>query len=405
MKRAFTLHRTLGRALAGVLVFVLLTGSLAAISIDLEALVERGGSTTLTSEALDGLESAERARGETIVRVMLPTEERGAWALVRRGNGTFERATLNEDGTVRARFPRIGAVQALRDMHRALLLGHLGLYFVTPTSVLLLVLLVTGLLSQKRFVWRPHSTQPEARLSAWHRMLGTYALLPGLLFATTGAFYIAETVVEDSGGSLEVEPPRGEAMDTSCSPCMTLSEVMRLAHDSSARLSPRELAFSRDGGVLTVFGPGRAPLVRDIGSYVVVDRREGRVLGAHEAAASHPLDLTADIVDTLHFGRLGGSLFRALWCLFGLMLVGLAGSGWMRAVGRGGVQRDAVALLIVLLGLIAQGVFRSWDELAPSGVIALGLLFLSALVVLAAVATTQRKSAVGRGSSRTNVNQ
>ncbi len=402
MKRAFTLHRTLGRALAGVLLFVLLTGSIAAISIDIEALVERGGSTSLTSEALDAFETAEQARGETVVRLMLPTEERGAWALVRRDD-TFERATLNEDGTVRARLPRIGAVQALRDLHRALLLGHVGLYIVTPTSILLLVLLITGLLSQKRFVWRPHGTQHEARLSSWHRMLGTYAFVPGILFATTGAFYIAETVVEDAGGSLEVVPPQPSR--ESCDPCMTLSDVMRLVHDESPHLSPRELAFSRNGNVLTVFGPGRAPLVRDIGSYVVVDRREGRVLGAHEAGASHPLDLVADVVDTLHFGRFGGSFMRALWCLLGLMLVGLAASGWMRAIGREGFQREAVVLLVLLVGLIMRGVFRSWSELAPSGFIALGLVLLSALMVFALVATTQRKSAAGRGSSRTNVNQ
>lgn len=404
MKRAFTLHRTLGRALAGVLLFVLLTGSLAAISIDLEALVEQGGSTSLTTEAFDAFETAEQARGETVVRLILPTEERGAWALVRR-HGTFERATLNDDGTVRARLPRIGAVQALRDIHRELLLGHVGLYFVTPTSILLLALLITGLLSQRRFIWKPHGTQHEARLSSWHRMLGTYAFVPGLLFAMTGIFYIAETVVEDAGGTLEMEPPQGEVSDSSCNPCMTLCDVMRLVHDASPHLSPREIAFSRDGNVLTVFGPGRAPLVRDIGSYVVVDRRQGRVLGAHEAGASHPLDLTADVVDTLHFGRFGGTFMRALWCLFGLMLVGLAASGWMRATGREGFQREALVLLIVLIGLITRGVFRSWSELAPSGFIALGVLLLSAVATFALVATTQRKSAAGRGSSRTNVNQ
>lgn len=405
MKRAFTLHRTLGRAVAGFLVFVLLTGSLAAISIDVEALVERGGSTSLTTEALDAFEAAERARGETVFRVMLPASERGAWALVRLDDGTFERATLNEDGTVRARLPPTGAVQALRDIHRALLLGHVGLYFVTPISILLLALLITGLLSQRRFIWKPQGIQHEARLSSWHRMLGTYAFVPGLLFATTGVFYIAETVVEDAGGSLEVEPPHGAASDESCDPCMTLSAVMRLVHDESPHLSPRELAFSRDGNVLTVFGPGRAPLVRDIGSYVVVDRREGRVLGAHEASASHPLDLTADVVDTLHFGRFGGSFVRALWCLFGLALVGLAASGWMRAIGREGFQREAVVLLVLLLGLVTRGVFRSWSELAPSGFIALGLLLFSAVATLALVAGTQRKSAAARGSSRTNVNQ
>ena len=393
MKRAFTVHRTLGRAVAGVLLFVLLTGSLASISIDLEALTERGGSSLLSSEALDAFEADERTRGETILRVMLPTSERGAWALIRRQDGTFERATLNEEGTVRARLPRIGAVQALRDIHRALLLGHAGLYFVTPTSILLLALLVTGLLSQKRFIWKPHGTQHEARLSSWHRMLGTYAFVPGLLFATTGVFYIAETVVEDVGGSLEIEPPRGEPSQVSCDPCMTIRDVMRFVHDESPHLSPRELAFSPDGNVLTVFGPGRAPLVRDIGSYVVVERRQGRVLGAHEANASHPLDLTADVVDSLHFGRFGGSFVRALWCLFGLMLVGLAASGWMRAIGRSGFQREAVVLLALLVGLITGGVFRSWTELAPSGLVALGVLFFSAAAIFALIASTQRKSA------------
>ena len=64
-----------------------------------------------------------------------------------------------------------------------------------------------------------------------------------------------------------------------------------------------------------------------------------------------------------------------------------------------------VVLLVVLLGLITRGLFRSWSELAPSGFVALGVLLLSAASTFALVATTQRKSAAGRGSSRTNVNQ
>lgn len=405
MKRAFALHQTLGRALAAVLLFVLLSGALAAVSMDMEAMLEARGASGISEHALDVFEASERARGETILRVMLPTEEHGAWALVRLEDRTFERAFLREDGSVAARLPRVGAVQVLRDLHRALLLGHVGLYAVTPTSILMIVLLVSGVLSQKRFVWRPQGMQREARLSSWHRVLGTYALLPGLFFAVTGAFYIAETLVEDAGGSLEVVPPRADTGDASCAGRMTLSDVMRLVHHASPQLSPREVAFAQDGDVVTLFGPGPTSLVRDIGSFAVVNRCEGRVLGAHVADTEHPLDLLADVVDTLHFGRFGASLLRTLWCALGLLLAALATTGWLRTAGREGFRRDALVFFVMLAGLVLRGVFRSWHELSPSGLVALGLVLATYVALVALVMMTQRKSAVGRGSSRTNVNQ
>ena len=405
MKRAFALHRTFGRALAAVLLFVLLSGAFAAVSIDLEGMLEAPGAAVLSDHALDAFESSERARGETVLRLMLPSEEHGAWALVRREDGFLERAFLRQDGSVSSRLPRVGAVQVLRDLHRALLLGHVGLYAVTPTSLLLMVLLISGVLSQKRFLWKPQGMQREARLSSWHRVLGSYAFVPGLFFAVTGAFYIAETLVEDSGGSLEVVPPRAQTHPGSCATRMMLVDVMRLVHEASPGLSPREVAFTQDDNALTVFGPGPTSLVRNIGSFAVVDRCEGRVLGVHLADSNHPLDLAADVVDTLHFGRFGASLVRAIWWALGILLAALAMTGWLRTAGREGFRRDALAFFAVLAGLTARGVFRTWDELSPSGLVALALVLLAYLVLVALVLTTQRNSAAGRGSSRTNVNQ
>ncbi|GAB4207479.1 MAG: hypothetical protein OHK0013_25130 [Sandaracinaceae bacterium] len=377
-RSAYAVHGALGRALGAALSWVLLTGALATLGPDLEAWIEPRGAEVLDEDALARLEHWSRRTDLALTTVVLPAGEERAMAIVRTRDGTLLRAPLREDGTPRALLPIVGARQLLRDAHRNLLLGHPGLYVVTPFAFVLVVLVLSGLTSQRRFVLRPTGRATHARTATLHRALGTYGLAGAVLFSTTGLVYVAETIVEDAGGSLEVEPPR-EAMPTE--PHASLARLLARASEAAPTLHPERIVLprERDRPVL-VLGPGPAPLVRGTASFVALDAR-GEVLASHEAGPDAPMDLIADLADPLHFGTLGGRATRWLWALAGLLLVALAVAGLAAGRARArheadhATERRATIAVCGAVGLsLAVGLLRAQTAVAVSGWVAATIL-------------------------------
>jgi uncharacterized iron-regulated membrane protein len=371
-------HGALGRTLGAALCWVFLTGVLATLGPDLEALLEPRGAEFLEEGALSRLEHGSQRTGLALVTILLPSGEQRAMAIVRTADGTLRRAPLRTDGTPRALLPIVGAQQLLRDAHRGLLLGHPGLYVVTPFAFVLGVLLLSGLTSQRRFVLRPSGHAAHARAATLHRALATYGLVFAVLFAGTGVVYVAETLVEDAGGSLEIEPPREVPSST---PRASLERLLARATETAPALRPERIVLPRGpGGPVLVLGPGPAPLVRGTASFVALDAR-GDALASHEAGPSAPLDLIADLADPLHFGSFGGRLTRWLWALAGLLLVALTRAGLATARARArhedahATERRATLAVSLGVGLsLAVGLLRAESAMASSGWAAAALL-------------------------------
>ncbi len=399
-RRLYALHGAIARALGAALVVTLATGTLATLSIDLEKLLEPSGASQLEAGALDAIEAWSSANDRSLRLVEL-TGDHGAVAWIVDEEGRWRRVYLDASGRPRASRALLGASAVLRDVHRQIAIGHAGLYVVTPLSIVLLVMIATGLASQRRFAFGVTGTSAHARTASLHRTFGTLALAPALLFGVTGLVYVAETIVEDAGSSLEVSPP-GEIRDqpTGDAP-LSLERVLDRARAVAPWLEPHRIVLPRTASApLLVFGAGSSPGVRAVASFVAIDRATGDVLATHDAGLDAPLDLAADYTDPLHFGSIGGRPTRWLWFVFGVLVTSLAVTGLV--TGRARLRHDTeralerrVTLIVGLAWLvtvIANLAMRRAD-LAPSGQLALAIVVVMGLSALALAIRDQRSQA------------
>ncbi|MBN8612456.1 MAG: PepSY domain-containing protein [Deltaproteobacteria bacterium] len=399
-RRVYALHGAIARVLGAALVVVLATGTLATLSVELERLLEPEGAHGLELGALASID-AWAERSSRTLRIIDLDGARGALAWTVDSDGRWSRTFLDRSGAPRGTFSFLGARAVLRDVHRQLFVGHVALYVTTPLSFVLLAMMVSGYLSQRRLVLGIVGTSPHARRASLHRSLGTLGLLPGLLFALTGLVYVTETIVEELGASLEITPPASVGDAPSASTTLPLDALLTRAVEASPTLSPRRIVLPRERGrPLLVWGPGATAGVRDLSSFVAIDPRTGAVLAQHEAGSAAPLDLAADLVDPLHFGDVGGAVTRYAWCLFGVLLTALTITGL--ATGRARRRHDdehrlerrmSLAIGFVFFATLLGNVMSRREDLAPSGWLAVTLVVVIAAAGIALAARTPRASA------------
>lgn len=397
-RRLYALHGAIARALGAALIVTLATGTIATISIDLERLLEPRGAEQLDDGALDVLEAWARGGGHSL-RVVELEGEHGAMAWVVAHDGRWRRVFLDASGRPFASRPLLGASAVLRDVHRQLFVGHAGLYVVTPLSLVLLVMIATGLASQRRFALGMTGTSAHARTASLHRTIGTLSLAPALLFGVTGAVYVAETIVEDAGGSLEITPPRQAPHQPESEP-RSLESLVDRARDAAPWLGPHRVALPRSAdGALLVFGAGTSPGVREVASFVAIDPTTTEILASHDAGLGAPLDLAADLTDPLHFGSIGGRPTRWLWFVFGLLVTALATTGL--ATGRVRLHHETeralerrVTLIVGLawLGAMITGLVTRSADLAPSGQLAIVIVLALGLVAIVLASRTGQRA-------------
>ncbi|MBL8555182.1 MAG: PepSY domain-containing protein [Phenylobacterium sp.] len=267
----------------------------------------------------------------------------------------------------------------LRQTHRHLMLPvNYGVPIVCSLALLLLVSLITGLVTYKKF-WRgflrrPHWTGGARRLTGdLHRLGGLWSLWFVALMIATGVWYL----VEELGGRApdHPQPPKIEG-ELSAPAGPELDRLIARAQAAYPTLRITEVRFPSAKGArgLVVQGQADAVLVRDrsnavwlnpdTGAVVMVTR--GEDLGVHQRIS--------EMADPLHFGTWGGFATKVVWFLFGAVMTGLSVTGVMiyslrlKAVheeGRGPIARafrgmgawayPAIGLILLSLVLTPAG--------------------------------------------------
>ncbi|WP_165356400.1 PepSY domain-containing protein [Sphingosinicella sp. BN140058] len=337
---AFLLHSLFGLKLSLFLGFVCLTGTIATISHELEWLVQ------------------PELRGTSNGR----TDDYAAmWALVRdrhpdayiQSLGTYDRAETGyfvrqadivlPDGTARRVYidpsrmivtgegsgPTFHFV--MRALHYYLLLPtDWPFYVVTSLGFVLILSLVTGLLTYKKF-WRGFFRTPRWRRSTrtWagdlHRLVGLWSLWFVTLIGLTSVWYF----VERAAPSLETPLP--EARTRYILPTPEPARVAGWIAATRARfpeiaITGIQMPYAESDPVI-VQGQWRAWLVRERTNAVFVDPVTDRVIGVRDAGRLSPLERWVHMADPLHFGNFGGVATKLIWVLFGLLLTGLSATG------------------------------------------------------------------------------
>ncbi len=346
-RRSFRVHLWIGAWLSAPLAFVVLTGGLATLSPELDALLvpelrcpgARRGVLDVSFGAL--MQGASEALPEARVHgLSAPAEdEQCAFALLEAPERTFHHVYFDPDtGEVRGRGTARTPRRVLRDLHRSLLLGeNVGLTIVGLFSLVLAAALATGLSAIG--TWRRALSKGRGSRRA-HRVLGL-ALLPFVsLVVLTSGWYLGEHLFGLFDVRVTEVPPQrdpdvarrlraGEAG-------LEVDSLVAAARDAYPELAPQYVALAVPRRTyVVVTGDAGVPGVRDLASQVFLDPFDGHVLRVQRADRLSLLGRWEHGVDFLHFGTFAGAPSRALYfalslAVLSLIALGALGRWWRR---------------------------------------------------------------------------
>jgi uncharacterized iron-regulated membrane protein len=218
-----------------------------------------------------------------------------------------------------------------RNSHRHLMLPtRIGVPIVSALAFLMIASMITGLVVYKKF-WRgffkmPRRRNPRIFNGDLHRLLGLWSFWFLPVIALTSVFYFAESLGWRAPpfGKPEKATPidsnlDGEQIDVYAQRALQALPGLRIA---------LVLPPTKAGDSLVFQGyTDNTWLVRARASYVAMDPADGRVLGAHRSKDANLHQRIAEMADPLHFGTFGGITTKLIWFVFGAILSALAVTG------------------------------------------------------------------------------
>ncbi len=352
----FTLHGWVGAQLGLFLSVVMLSGSLATVSHELDWLLNPALRVAPQAERVgyqQMLEAAQAVYPDREARfIEAPRGARFAAEILMDlpGSDDFTRTVRRVyvdpyRGEVQGSSGWFNVQRTLRNFHMSLSLPSFGIYVVGAFGLLLLTSLVTALLFYKKW-WRRFLVLRLDRgwrvfWSDCHRLGGLWSLWFTSVIALTGIWYFIEMAMFDAGVGLADIPGDPPALSAA---------GLRDGGGQRRRLSLDRLAASVEeafpgfriravrmpsGPSETVdfVGQGDAVLVRPRANRVFVDPYNGEVLAVYRGERLPLAYRWVHTADPLHFGNFAGLTSKLIWLFFGLVSCGLMITGsylWLR---------------------------------------------------------------------------
>nr|WP_284701436.1 PepSY-associated TM helix domain-containing protein [Rhodoplanes tepidamans] len=341
-------HSWLGLKLFLVLTLVMLTGTLAVLRDEIDWLVypqlrvvpgaERAGIDAIVAAA-QAHDPAAGLLGEVPVVGAGPRTALGI-VTVSPDSGVRRVWVDPYRGVVTGTTPLLTPGYFLAQLHAYLLIPVWGYAVVCSFAVVLLIALVTGLVTYKRF-WRGFFRVPRARsrrtlTGDLHRLGGVWSLWFLAIMVLTGLWYFWTFVGEPFLGFPHATPHHDP-------PRLSEADLDRLGPAPPARHSLDAMAATVRREIpgfairhVTLPGAAEAPvtflgnrgeLFADLLSKVHVDPYSGAIVG-RELAPQAPLLSWLDVLaDRFHYGDFGGLVTKLVWVLFGLITTAMAVTG------------------------------------------------------------------------------
>lgn len=270
-------------------------------------------------------------------------------------------------GLVQEINPGINFITFMRSLHGWLLFPwqhsySVGYYLVSAMSLLMLGALITGLIIYKRF-WQSF-TAPKLRLhqgkktvlADLHRLAGVWSLWFLLLMSLTGLWYLVQAVlwhneVEFSYevaplSSLYVPAPVADGDALQKVPAMIpLAQAVARAQQFLPELKPAFVAMpEHPRDYYRISGYGDSIWFDQYSYNVWINPWTGEVADTRVPAQMGALETLMSVADPLHYGTIGGLWTKAIWFVFGLLVSGMAITGfmiWGSRTIRGAAGREA----------------------------------------------------------------
>jgi uncharacterized iron-regulated membrane protein len=376
--RWWRLHAWLGLKLSLFLTVIFLSGTLAVLGNEIDWLADPAmrASPAAGEEASWGTIASSALRAVPGGHIDLIERGPDRWfatVVVMQAPDGHRRRVLVDPAS--GRVQRVagfgGAQRFLRDFHRRFMLPvAIGLPLVTSFAFVMLVSLVTGLVSYKKF-WRGFLRTPRWRdlrtaSGDLHRLAGLWSLWFIALIIATSLWYLVELF----GGAAPVLLPLDRAAKGAPPPALAQPvgpELDRLAATARAAypgLDIRRVQYPFPGVTAVGFqGEARSLLTTEKANAVWVDPASGRPVKRFVGERLSAHQRLSEMADPIHFGSWGGLASKLLWFLFGALLTGLSITGviiyatrlkgaWVTAArGLSGWGLAAIALVAVALWL------------------------------------------------------
>ena len=345
MKRIWLdLHRWVGLKLSILLSFVLITGTLATISHEIDWLFDpdRHVFPTYHTDRYDWqgiLDAARTAKPDwAFESIARPVD---AWFAA-------ELIAITPAGERRRLFvnPRTLAVQGegswfnaqrlFRDSHRRLMIFHRsGIIVVSALSILMIISLVSGLVIYKKF-WRGFFKRPRTRDSRtlWgdlHRLGGVWSIWFIVVIAMTGLWYLIEAILFLSDIRAVPFPERTiseSAIIQTDSPVVSLNLLAEKVGTIEENFQITSIILPKFAGDPIKFrGLNNAVLTRERSNELTFDPVTGATLSQIDGSDLNVHQRISEMADPLHFGTFGGIWTKILYFLFGVILSAMSLSG------------------------------------------------------------------------------
>ncbi|MEM8497185.1 MAG: PepSY-associated TM helix domain-containing protein [Pseudomonadota bacterium] len=384
-KKYYALHTWLGFHLALLMSLVLLTGTLATISNEIDWLIQ----ADMRIAPADGEVAWKRM--ETAIRQHAPGHN--LLSVSSMGHDWMAyRARLTDEfgkpyfmhvnqwtGEVTGTTPILTVQRFIRDLHRYLFMPSvIGLPLVTSMAFVLAVSLFTGLKTTRQ--WRKMATRIRTHrglrvtMGDAHKAGGLWASWFIVLMIITGVWYLAEfgsqlaeSPFEPSRPGVNLERFKDHPVIL---PAQGVADLVASAQRAYPELKVKQVFMPGSAqGAAIVTGRNRDILIRDRANRVFLNPVNGDVIEVQRASDLAWTAYLNELADPLHFGYFAGLTTKLLWFVFGMILTSLSFTGvWLtwKRLGSHQLSRQQLMTLPVLLGMLVASVFYFDRLLGPN---------------------------------------
>lgn len=333
------IHQIAGLKLSLLLSFILLTGTLAVFSHEIDWLLQpslRINSDTAPEKPNWPAIVAAAATHPDVAEVRQIYKPRASFfaarAIVTWKDGSIGFLNIHPaTGVVQGKGPWAGAQRILRDMHRSLNIPtSIGVPIVTSLAFLMLISFITAFVVYPKW-WRGFFkpirwTNARTTFGDFHRLAGLWSLWLLFIITVTSIWYF----VEYTGGRApgfkfaDVDSQGLSRMELN----KKFPENLKSAQNAYPELDINSVGFPvSQNGAFRFSGQDKAWLVRDRANYVHTNPSNTHAVLVHYGHDLGIHNRISEMADPLHFGTFGGYWTQTLYFVFGLILTGLSISG------------------------------------------------------------------------------
>ncbi|MBU2978529.1 PepSY-associated TM helix domain-containing protein [Alteromonas sp. C1M14] len=350
LRTLYNLHAWVGFQLAIVMFVVLLTGTIATLSNEIDWLIfpelrashkPDNASAHMQVDDWVGIYQSVVATypDSPIVSMVKLDSEYLSFRVVIENDRLHNRFVQVDPWTyeVKGDIPRLTTQRFFRDFHRYLFMPAFpGLLIVGPLSLILLISIYTGIKTTRNWrkaLWRVRLHQGKrVFISDLHKFLGLWGLWFTALMAITGAWYLYEFGNAVAGVRLEVANPTIESTSKDVTGILSVDEFRHIITESQNAHQNWEItAFYNslsNRNAIQLRGVSYSnPVIRNRAHRVYIDPQSFRVIEKYSPATIPTQAYINEYADPLHFGDFGGFWLKMLWFIFGVALTAMSYTG------------------------------------------------------------------------------